>query len=126
MLAKYSYYQENTRWVFLRIELVVSFLSDHVLLSVCEYACMGNSIIGALCQKPTIMSEDGFNRNKTLKVSGVSKLLQDQLTKEFQRKGNSTRFHDDVNRLYVCPQGHDYVLVEFVKDLPSGNLERLH
>ena len=90
---------------------------------------MGNSITGALCEKPTIMDDHqdfAFASSKTLKVSGVSKLLQDQLTKEFQRKGNSTRFHDDVNRLYVCPQGHDYVLVEFVKDLPSGNLKRLH
>ena len=64
---------------------------------------------------------DSFNINKTLKVSGVSKLVQDQLTREFQRKGNSTGFYDDANKLYVCPQGHDYVLVEFVKDLPSGN-----
>ena len=66
-------------------------------------------------------SQTGFNINKTLKVTGVSKLLLDQLIKEFQSKGNSTGFHDDVNKLYVCPQGHDYVLVEFVNDLPSGN-----
>lgn len=85
-------------------------------------------IIGALwfCQKPTMTDESDFASNKTLKVSGLFKLLEDQLTKEFQRKGNSTGFHDDVNKLYICPQGQDYALVEFVKDLPSGNFKRLH
>ena len=66
-------------------------------------------------------SQTGLNINKTLKVTGVSKLLRDQLIKEFQRKGNSTGFHNDVNKLYVCQQGNDYALVEFVNDLPSGN-----
>ena len=59
--------------------------------------------------------------NKTLKVSGLLKLLEDQLEKEFQSTGNSTGFHDDVAHLCVCPKGQDYALVEFVNDLPSGN-----
>lgn len=62
-----------------------------------------------------------FDEKKTVKVSGVSQLLRDQLTKAFQSEGNSTRFFDDVNRLYVCPNGQDYVVVEFaMKDIPAG------
>ena len=57
-----------------------------------------------------------FDRKKTVVVSGVSKLLRDQLTKEFQR-GNSTGFREDVNQLHVCPKGQDHVLVEFGKEV---------
>ena len=71
------------------------------------------------------MDEGSFNLdiNKTLKVSGVSRFLKEQLEKEFQKKSNTTGFHDDVNKLYVCPQGQDYVLIEFAKDLPPGNFK---
>ena len=58
--------------------------------------------------KLQIMDEsNSFDVKKTLKVSGVSKLLRNQLRKPFEKKGNSTRFHKEVNRLYVCPQGQD-------------------
>jgi hypothetical protein len=71
------------------------------------------------CKKP-IMNKDttSFDEKRTVKVSGVSQLLRDQIEKEFQRKGNSTGYNDDVNKLLVCPNG-DYVLVEFEKDIPG-------
>jgi hypothetical protein len=62
-----------------------------------------------------------FDEKKTVKVSGVSQLLRDQIEKKLQTKGNSTGYNADVNKLHVCPNGKDYILVEFVKDIP-GNL----
>ncbi|CAB4025207.1 E3 ubiquitin- ligase TRIM71-like [Paramuricea clavata] len=67
-----------------------------------------------------VMGTRSFDEKKTVKVSGVSQLLRDQIEKEFQAKGNSTGYSDDVNKLYVCPNGKDYVLVELEKDIPVG------
>ena len=64
-----------------------------------------------------------FDEKKTIKVSGVSKLLKDQITKEFQSKKNSAEVSGDVTRLYVCPDGKDYVLVEFGRDLKGKKLK---
>ncbi len=61
-----------------------------------------------------------FDEKKTVKVSGISQLLRDQFTREFQTNKNSTGYDDDVNKLYICPDGEDYVLVEFAKDIPQG------
>ena len=61
-----------------------------------------------------------FDEKKTVKVSGISQLLRDQFAREFQTKRNSTGYKDDVNRLHICPNGKDYVLVEFAKDIPQG------
>ena len=63
-----------------------------------------------------------FDEKETVKVSGVSQLLRDQIVREFQTKGNSTGYNDDVNKVHVCPNGKDHVLVEFVNDIP-GNFE---
>ena len=68
------------------------------------------------------MGTRSFNEKKTVKVSGVSQLLRDLIEKEFQTKGNSTSYHGDVNKLYVCPNGKDHVLVEFERDI-SGNFQ---
>jgi hypothetical protein len=58
-----------------------------------------------------------FRKERTVKVCGVWQLLQDQIEKEFQSKENSTGYADDVNNLRVCPNGEDYILVEFVNDI---------
>ena len=63
------------------------------------------------------MDGRSFNRKKTVKVCGVRQLLQDQIEKEFQSKGNSTGYQDDVNNLRVCPNGEDYILVEFANEM---------
>ena len=76
-----------------------------------------NQFLG--CKEPT-MGRMSFNEKKTVKVSGVSQLLRDQIEKVFQTKGNSTGYNGDVNKLHVCPNGKDHVLVEFVRDI-SGN-----
>ena len=69
------------------------------------------------------MPEDRhFDEKKTVKVSGVSQLLRDQIEKEFQTHGNTANFSDDVSKLHVCPDGEDYVLVEFSKEIPSGKI----
>ena len=70
------------------------------------------------CSKLNIMDEK-FDEKKTIKVSGISQLLREQLTKELQKKKNSIKYKDDVNKLHVCPKGNDYVLVEFVNDIQS-------
>ena len=67
------------------------------------------------------MGDRIFDVKKTLKVSGVSQLLRDQIEQGFQKFGNTARYTDDVNKLYVCPDGQDYVLVEFCRDIP-GNI----
>jgi hypothetical protein len=79
-----------------------------------------NQFLG--CKEPTMGTIMSFNEKKTFKVSGVSQLLRDQFEKEFQRKGNSTGYNGDVNKLHVCPNGKDHVLVEFVRDI-SGNFQ---
>jgi hypothetical protein len=61
-----------------------------------------------------------FDEKKTVKVSGISQLLRDQFAREFQTEKNSTGYKDDVNKLYICPDGEDCVLVEFAKDIPQG------
>jgi hypothetical protein len=74
------------------------------------------------CKEPTMGTIMSFNEKKTVKVSGVSQLLRDQFEKEFQTKGNSTGYNDEVNKLHVCPNGKDHVFVEFVRDI-SGNFQ---
>ena len=68
------------------------------------------------------MDGRSFNRNKTVKVCGVRQLLQDQIEKEFQSKGNSTGYTDDVNNLRICPNGEDYILVEFTNEISDPSL----
>ena len=63
--------------------------------------------------------DEKFDEKKTIKVSGISQLLREQLTKELQKNKNSIKYKDDVNKLHVCPKGKDYVLVEFVNDIQS-------
>ena len=63
-----------------------------------------------------------FDEKKTIKVSGISQHLQDQLTKEFQKESNSTEYMDDVNRVNVCPGGEDHVLIEFVNDIQGKQM----
>ena len=62
--------------------------------------------------------DEKFDEKKTIKVSGISQLLREQLTIELQKE-NSIMYKDDVNKLHVCPKGKDYVLVEFVNDIQS-------
>ncbi|XP_028398975.1 uncharacterized protein LOC114522484 [Dendronephthya gigantea] len=57
-----------------------------------------------------------FDKYATIKISGVSRFLKDQITKKFLSKKNSTGISGDVKRLYVCPGGRDYVLLEFRKE----------
>ena len=59
------------------------------------------------CKKPT-MGTRSFDEKKTVKVSGISQLLRDQIVREFQTKGNSIGYNDDVNKLLVGPNGEDY------------------
>ena len=68
------------------------------------------------------MDGRSFNRKKTVKVCGVRQLLQDQIEKEFQSKGNSTGYTDDVNNLRICPNGEDYILVEFTNEISDSSL----
>ena len=65
-----------------------------------------------------------FDEEKTVKVSGVSQLLRDLIEKEFQRRRNTAEYNDDVNKVYVCPDGQDYVLVEFSRNIP-GNFQAI-
>ena len=59
-----------------------------------------------------------FDEKKTLRISGVSELLHDEIVKALQGT-NSTGFTGDVERIYVCPGGEDYVLVEFYENIPG-------
>ena len=68
------------------------------------------------------MDATRFDIKKTVKVSGVSKLLRDQIVKKLQARGNSIGYNDDVNKLLVCPNAKDHVLVEFGRDIP-GNFQ---
>ena len=61
-----------------------------------------------------------FDERKAVKVSGVSQLLRDLIEKEFHTRRNSAKYSDDVNKLYVCPDGQDCVLVEFRQDIPGN------
>ena len=59
-----------------------------------------------------------FDKNKTLIVSGVSKLLHDEIAKALQQ-ANSTGFRGNVERIFVCPGGKDHALVEFNENIPG-------
>ena len=76
--------------------------------------------MGKTCSKDLSIME--FDEKKTIKVSGISQHLQDQLTKEFQKENNSTKYKDDVNKVYVCPGGGDHVLIEFVNDIQGKQM----
>ena len=69
------------------------------------------------------MADTGLDIKKTVKVRGVWQLLQEQIEKEFQSKVNSTGYTDDVNNLRICPNGEDYILVEFVNDISGKCLK---
>lgn len=69
-----------------------------------------------LCSRSNSMDEK-FDQRTTIKVSGVSKLLNDQITKIFQSKKNKADISGDVQRVYVCPDAKDYVLVEFAEKI---------
>ncbi|XP_028399002.1 uncharacterized protein LOC114522506 isoform X2 [Dendronephthya gigantea] len=62
-----------------------------------------------------------FDEKKTVKISGVSQLLQDLIEKEFQARGNTAKYNDDVMKTHVCPDGEDCVLVEFCNNLPAAS-----
>ena len=103
-----------------KLRFVVSFLQVDVSFSSQEYVCMGSTF----CRKVTTMDpafdeDKPFDKKKTVRVSGVSHFLLDQITKQFQGN-NSTGYQDDVNRLYICPNGEDHVLVEFANDIPKS------
>jgi hypothetical protein len=87
---------------------------------------MGNIsyVTNIFCHRPQIMDDRRkFNKKRTVKVRGVWQLLQEQIEKEFQSKENSTEYTDDVNNLHICPNGEDYILVEFLNDI-SGKFSK--
>ena len=53
-----------------------------------------------------------FEEDRTIKVSGISELAKDVLTKHFQSESNSG-LRGDVKTVYVCPDNKDYALIEF-------------
>ena len=89
---------------------------------------MGN-IASFPCQRPIAMDDQSLSIKKTVKVCGVWQFVQDQIEKEFQKRGNTTGYKDDVNSLRICPNGEDYILVEFVNDIsdpsPVGKILKI-
>ena len=66
------------------------------------------------------MSTVPMDKNRTVKVSGISQHLRDELTKAFQSKNSG--YDEDVNRVHVCPKGQDHVLVEFADDIKGKRM----
>ena len=57
-----------------------------------------------------------FLEDRTIKVTGISMFVKDAFVKYFQGKDNDFGPAWDVEKVFVCPDGKDCVLVEFSKD----------
>ena len=56
-----------------------------------------------------------FAVNRTVKVTGISEFLKNMFVKYFQRD-NDFGPRRDVEKVFVCPDGNDCILVEFSED----------